>query len=81
MILKYDEALEKSSNPNWFLATYKREEICSDDEVLEINELVKEVGEKYLFDYFCISEDMFLQKEYKDDLIDYLNDIKNGNFE
>ncbi|MGM9972030.1 MAG: hypothetical protein ACI35W_06445 [Anaeroplasmataceae bacterium] len=79
MILKYDEALNKSSNPEWFKLTYKREEICSDSEVDEINKLVLEVGEQYLFDYFCIKEDMFLQREYMDDLMDYLYDIKTGN--
>lgn len=79
MILTYDEAMNKSANPDWFKNTYKREEICSDEEVLKINALVREVGEEVLFDYFCINEDMFLQREYMEDLIDYLNDVKNGN--
>ena len=78
MILTYDEALEKATNKEWFKQFYKREEICSDDEVKEINELVKKAGEKALFDYFEINEDMFLQREYKDDLIDYLNDVIEG---
>lgn len=78
MILTYKEALEKAENKEWFKSTFKSEEICSDEEVEEINKLVKKVGEQYLFDYFCINEDMFLQREYKDDLIDYLNDVLNG---
>lgn len=76
MILKYDEALNKSLNPEWFKNTYKREEICSDEQVDKINELVNLVGENYLFDYFCIKEDMFLQEEYYLDLMDYLLEIK-----
>lgn len=79
MILTYDEAMNKSQNPEWFKNTYKREEICSDEEVLKINKLVHEVGEEVLFNYFCINEDMFLQREYLEDLIDYLTDVKNGN--
>lgn len=76
MILTYDEALQKSSNPEWFKSIYKKDEIASDSEVLEINNLVKEVGEEALFDYFSIKEDLFIQKEYVLDLIDYLEDLK-----
>lgn len=79
MILTYDEALNKADNKEWFKKYYKREEICDDNEVKEINDLVCKVGEKYLFDYFSIYEDMFLQKEYKDDLIDYLYEILDNN--
>lgn len=78
MILKYDEALKKAENQEWFKNFYKREDLASDDEVEKINSLVKEVGEDYLFDYFEIHEDMVLQKEYVLDLLDYLEDIKNG---
>lgn len=78
MILTYDEALDKAENKEWFKNTYKKEEICTDEEVKEINDLVCRVGEKALFDYFSIYEDMFLQREYKDDLLDYLNDCLNN---
>ncbi|MCR5706305.1 MAG: hypothetical protein K6G48_05885 [Acholeplasmatales bacterium] len=78
MILTYDEALNRADNKEWFKQFYKREEIISDDEVKEINALVLKAGEKALQDYFEIKDDMFLQKEYKDDLIDYLNDVING---
>lgn len=74
MILTYKEALDRSLNKEWFKSTYKEEEICSDEEVYEINKVVKMVGENVLFDYFGINEDMFLQREYKDDLLDYLYD-------
>lgn len=75
MILTYDEAKNHSENPDWFEQHYSRDEICSDEDVKEINELVKKVGEKALHEYFAIDEDMFLQKEYKEDLIDYLNEL------
>jgi hypothetical protein len=78
MILTYDEALNRADNKEWFKQFYKREEIISDEEVKEINELVLKAGEKALQDYFEIKDDMFLQREYKDDLIDYLNDVING---
>jgi len=78
MILTYDEALNRADNKEWFKQFYKREEIISDEEVKEINALVLKAGEKALQDYFEIKDDMFLQKEYKDDLIDYLNDVING---
>ena len=71
MILTYDEALNRADNKEWFKQFYKREEIISDEEVKEINELVLKTGEKALQDYFEIKDDMFLQREYKDDLIDY----------
>lgn len=78
MILTYDEALNRADNKEWFKQFYKREEIISDEEVKEINELVLKAGEKALQNYFEIKDDMFLQREYKDDLIDYLNDVING---
>ena len=78
MILTFDEALNRADNKEWFKQFYKREEIISDEEVKEINELVLKAGEKALQDYFEIKDDMFLQREYKDDLIDYLNDVING---
>ncbi|RIA77788.1 hypothetical protein EI71_00942 [Anaeroplasma bactoclasticum] len=75
MILKYDEALEKAENKDWFKSFYKREDLASDSEVNQINTLVKELGEDVLFDYFEIKEDMVLQKEYVLDLLDYLEDV------
>lgn len=78
MILTYEEAKNKADNPAWFSIFYKREEIASDEEVKEINDLVKIVGEDKLFDYFQIKEDMLLQKEYVEDLLWYLNEIKEG---
>ncbi len=78
MILTYDEALERASNKEWFKSVYKREDIISDEDVKEINALAKKAGPKALMSYFEIDDDMFLQKEYKDDLIDYLEDVIAG---
>lgn len=75
MILKYDEALERSENKEWFKSFFKKEDLCSDEEVDVINNLVNEVGEDKLFSYFEIKEDMVLQKYYYDDLLDYLEDL------
>jgi hypothetical protein len=75
MILKYDEALEKAENKDWFKSFYKREDLASDSEVNQINTLVKELGEDVLFDYVEIKEAMVLQKEYVLDLLDYLEDV------
>lgn len=75
MILTFDEAKERADNPEWFEGYYKRDEICSDEEVKLINDLVKKVGEDKLHEYFAIKDDMFLQKEYMDDLIDYLEEF------
>ena len=78
MILTYDEAKNKADNPTWFSFFYKREEIASDEEVNQINSVVKVVGEDKLHEYFQIKEDMLLQKEYVEDLMWYLNEIKEG---
>lgn len=78
MILKYSEARNKASNPDWFDSFYKKDEIASDSEVLQINNLVKIVGEDKLFEYLEIKEDTIIQKEYVQDLIDYLEDLKNN---
>ena len=78
MILTYDEALNLAENKDWFKSFYKKEDLASDDEVLQINTLVKELGENVLFDYFEIKEDMVLQKEYVEDLLDYLKEIKDN---
>ena len=76
MILTYDEALKRAENPDWFKSFYKKEDLASDIDVEKINTLVKELGENILFDYFEIKEDMVLQKEYVEDLLDYLNEKK-----
>ena len=76
MILTYDEALKRAENPDWFKSFYKKEDLASDIDVEKINTLVKELGENILFDYFEIKEDMVLQKEYVEDLLDYLNEVK-----
>lgn len=76
MILTYDEALKRAENPDWFKSFYKKEDLASDIDVEKINTLVRELGENILFDYFEIKEDMVLQKEYVEDLLDYLNEIK-----
>lgn len=76
MILTFDEALNNAENKEWFKSFYKKEDLASDLEVEKINSLVKELGENVLFDYFEIEEDMVLQKEYVDDLLDYLEDLK-----
>ncbi len=78
MILTYDEALERSANKEWFKSVYKREDIISDEEVKEINALVLKASPKALEVYFETKDDLFLQKEYKDDLIDYLEDVIAG---
>lgn len=76
MILKYEEALQKAENPEWFKSFYKKEDLALDSQVDEINQLVKELGENVLFEYFDIKEDMVLQQEYVLDLLDYLYEIK-----
>jgi len=81
MILKYSEALERSSNKDWFKTFCKESDVCNDQEVDTINKLVKEVGEKVLMDYFGIYEDFYLQKEYYEEVLDYLTDYKNGDIQ
>lgn len=78
MILKYNEALNKATNPEWFKSFYKKDEVATDEEVDQINALVKMVGEDKLFDYFQIREDMLVQQEYVEDLIWYLTELKEG---
>ena len=77
MILKYDEALEKADNKEWFKSFYKKDEVSDDDTVDEINELVTKLGgNQILTDYFEIKDDMILLKMYEDDLFDYLYDLE-----
>ena len=77
-ILKYSEELKRANNTDWFINTYKEEEICNDIEVDEINKLVDEVSDKALIVYFGFNDDLMLQKEYYDDLYDFLLDVKDG---
>ena len=78
MILTYDEALERSTNKEWFKSVYKKEDVIFDEEVKDVNELAKKAGPKALKAYFEIDDDMFLQKEYKEDLIAFLYDVIDG---
>lgn len=73
MILKYDEALKRAENPDWFRNFYPKEIVASDEEVDKINELAKKKGEHLLNEYFDQTEDFLLLKEYVQDIIDYLN--------
>ena len=72
MILKYDEALKRDENPDWFKNFYPKEIVASDEEVDKINELAKKTGEHLLNEYFDQTEDFLLLKEYVQDIIDYL---------
>ncbi len=72
-ILKYDEALSRASNPTWFQNFYKREEICSDTEVDNINNLANKFKVNPLSDYFECKEDIMLQKEY---YLDTISDLE-----
>ncbi len=72
-ILTYDEALEKSDNKDWFKTFYKKEEIASDDECKLINSLASQ-NNQLLIDYFEDDSDILLQKEYVDDLVEYLRE-------
>ena len=80
MILKYNEALEKAENKDWFKSFYKIDEVSDDDTVDEINDLVNKLGgNQILFDYFEIKDDMILLKIYEDDLFDFLYDLEESN--
>ena len=79
MILKYNEALNKAENKEWFKSFYKIDEVSDDDTVDEINELVKKLGgNQILENYFEIKDDMLLLKIYEDDLFDYLYDLEDS---
>ncbi len=79
MILKYNEALNKAENKEWFKSFYKIDEVSDDDTVDEINELVKKLGgNQILENYFEIKDDMLLLKIYEDDLFDYLYDLEDA---
>ena len=68
-ILTYDEALEKSANKDWFKGFYKKDEICNDLEVNQINELANKFKVNPLSSYFETKEDIMLQKEYFESVI------------
>lgn len=76
MILKYKEGLLRAENKDWFLSFYKEEDIASDEEVDLINSLAIEVGIDKLYDYLEMDDDIILQREYVEDLIDYLKECK-----
>lgn len=74
-ILTYNEGLERASNKDWFVKFYKVEDICSDDEVRQINELASKINPNPLPEYFEMDEDIMLQKEYFEDLLEELNEL------
>lgn len=78
MILTYDEGLKRSDNPDWFKSFFKREDIATDEEVTKINQLAAEVGVSYLNEYLEDDSDIILQREYVEDLIVYLEEVKCG---
>lgn len=53
-LLTYDEALEKAENKNWFVEFYKKDEVCTDLEVAQANELAESISAT------CLKE--FLEK-------------------
>ena len=72
-ILTYEEALQRSDNQDWFKTFYKKEEIASDEDVKKINSLASQ-NPQLLEEYFEDNEDILLQKEYVEDLIDFLRE-------
>ena len=74
-ILKYSEALEKARNKDWFRNFYKEDEICSDIEVDQINDLASKFKINPLSDYFETKEDIMLQKEYYETTISDLEEM------
>ncbi len=75
-LLTYDEALEKAENKNWFTEFYKRDEVCSDEEVKEANELAESISKTCLKEFFGEDQDVLLLNIYYDNLMDYLEDLK-----
>ena len=75
-LLTYDEALNNADNKEWFKNFYNREEVCSDEEVKEANELASSISAKCLEEYFGTKEDTLLLAMYYDNLMDYLEDLK-----
>ncbi len=74
-ILKYSEALENAKNKDWFKNFYKEDEICSDSEVEQINELALKFKTNPLSEYFETKEDIMLQKEYFETTISDLEEM------
>ena len=74
-ILKYSEALQNAKNKDWFRNFYKEEEICSDIEVENINNLASKFKTNPLCDYFETKENIMLQKEYYETTISDLEEM------
>ena len=74
-ILKYSEALLNAKNKDWFRNFYKEDEICSDIEVDQINDLASKFKINPLSDYFETKEDIMLQKEYYETTISDLEEM------
>ncbi len=75
-LLTYDEALERAENKNWFVNFYKKDEVCTDEEVREANELAESISATCLKDFFGEDADVLLLNIYYDNLMDYLEDLK-----
>ncbi len=75
-LLTYDEALERAENKNWFINFYKKDEVCTDEEVREANELAESISATCLKDFFGEDADVLLLNIYYDNLMDYLEDLK-----
>lgn len=75
-LLTYDEALENAENKEWFKGFYKREEVCTDEEIKEANDLASSISSTCLKEYFGEDSDILLLNIYYDNLMDYLEDLK-----
>lgn len=75
-LLTYDEALERAENKNWFINFYSKDEVCTDEEVREANELASSISATCLKDFFGEDADVLLLNIYYDNLMDYLEDLK-----
>lgn len=75
-LLTYDEALEKAENKNWFVEFYKKDEVCTDLEVAQANELAESISASCLKEFFGEDQDILLLNIYYDNLMDYLEDLK-----
>lgn len=75
-LLTYDEALDRAENKNWFKNFYSKDEVCTDQEVREANELARSISSTCLKDFFGEDADVLLLNIYYDNLMDYLEDLK-----
>ena len=75
-LLTYDEALDRAENKNWFINFYSKDEVCTDQEVREANELARSISATCLKDFFGEDADVLLLNIYYDNLMDYLEDLK-----